>query len=94
MARKVHVIQPGANFAIERMKRPAALQLIKQRTAYWLIENETLQLLRPGENPPRDPSTTPWRYIPEEMPPLEIPGVIFRGPVPDPPFVPLFPSSL
>ena len=80
MARSIHVLQPGGFYAAQFAKRSQALQLVAAGLAFWLHKH-AVQMLRPGEKPPRTAAPSVVKgYIPEKMPMAELPGLKFEEP--------------
>lgn len=74
-----------------RIKNSEAKRLVRQMFAVWLERNVSIQRLsirefRPSSAP--QPRPVPSLYIPDHMPPAEVPGVRFVLPVTVPSWYP------
>lgn len=83
MAKKIVVYGVSGSLESGELKKTMAACMVRQLYAVWVVENVSIQRLsvrefRPSSAPNPRPIYTP--YIPEFMPPVEVPGVHFVPP--------------
>lgn len=91
MAKKIAVYGVSGSLESGELKKTVAKCMVRQLYACWVVENVSIQRLsvrefRPSSAPQLRPVYTP--YIPEILPPVELPGVIFVPPIGLPSWLP------
>lgn len=85
MAKKIAVYGVSGSLETGGLKKSDARRMVRQLYACWVVENVSIQRLsirdfRPFSSP-HARHTPAAAYIPEKMPPVEVPGVRFIPPV-------------
>jgi hypothetical protein len=87
MSRKIDCLHPDGNPS-GQLKRSIAHSLVRRALAVWVVKNVTLQYLAIRETPSNFLSERlpyPSRpYIPEKLPPVDLPGIKFEEPASSP----------
>lgn len=87
MARKIAVLEPHTDCVARHVKKSVAVLMVRRLFWSWEKENEIARILPLRSIPAAARSARPpsesrprTRYVPDQLPPLQIPGVRFQQP--------------